>query len=193
MARRTVRHVRGRPRMSKVWVPTEAIRMTGNNTPGVGTFNYLLEINNLVAASDDIQVPFNFVTAGNTVGTSARDSIRAARDCTILAVSASVASEGVDTRVGYIGLGVGQPLIATSGPELLPRVIQSDAPGIWPYVSPMRPVGIGSTATANDIVYTADNLQKGRRRLSPGMVIYSSIFFQYDVAVQYRILFGVPE
>jgi len=160
--------------MSRAWVPFE--RINWPDTAARGENNMPLEIAGILASADDIQVPFDFITAGNT---AASLSVRVAKPCTILAVSVSA----VAFTVCYLALGASVPAYNTTGGaaygtpgrvDALPIFGISTAPGIWPYASPARPVGYEETDDNSRGIYGFDGLQRGKRKLSPGMVIYAS-------------------
>ena len=172
-------------RMDRVWVPFENVD-TGSGWSG-GSAVYPLEIQGLVAQAADLQAPFAFLTAGNTASAT---TVRASRNCTILAVSMSACGDGAAPAVGWIGIGVFPSMDGklTSAP----RVMAGEVPGIWPFCSPSRPAGGDDTGTP--ALYSFDTLQKGRRRVPAGYAIYASVNLTagFDqVVLQPRILFGV--
>jgi len=188
---RSSRHTATRPtRMRKVWVPFEQTSIIVSNRQG-GT-NEPIEINNVVAASTDIQVPFNFLTAGNTVGDQ---TTQIASPCTLLAVSLSAVMSETFGVTGFVGVGCAQ----TNGanPVDAPVVLASQVPGAFPYTSPIRPVGGESGSN----LYTVDTLQRGKRKLTPGMIVYLSMWLSQNgtsaenctMHVTPRILFGVHD
>lgn len=191
MPRRSYRsHVRGRGRMAKVWVPFERaeLQLTASK------FNAELEIEGLLADLADIQVPYNFLTAGNTAA-SQFGSVRAARACTILATSMSAVGKGDYESTMWLALGHSSGIVPTSSVTDLPAVFASNAPTAWPYCSPGRVQALDSSDQG---VFVFDTLQKGRRRMEPGDTIYLSMRTGAaasgpTILAQPRILFGVPE
>lgn len=185
---RVVRHVRGRGRQAKVWVPFEQTVLEFKT----GAFNTETEVEGLIAAKDDIQVPYNFITAGNTAA-SQFGSVRAARACTILAISMSAIGQTPAPDTLWLGVGVSSGIVPTAGVGDLPALMASNAPRAWPYVSPSHIQAWNGT----DLMLGFSTLQKGRRRLEPGDAIYHSCrsgsLTDKKITAQMRILFGVPE
>jgi len=188
---RSSRHTAARPtRMRKVWVPFEQTSLVVSNRQG--GINEPIEINNILAESTDIQVPFNFLTAGNTASDS---TTQIASPCTLLAVSMSAVMSAQYGVTGFVGVACAQTggTVPSSGPQIL----GSQVPGVFPYTSPIRPVGGESGSN----LYTIDTLQRGKRKLTPGMIVYLSMWLTQNgssasnttMHVTPRILFGVHD
>ena len=181
--------------MQKAWVPFEVVHLTTSSVEGVNVDNKPVEIQGITAARADIQAPFSFVTAGNTAD-GLDGTVRVARPCSILAVSAAAVGQVTtgtlsDPGVLWLGLGIMPYASATTpGVSDFPRLMASDAPGIWPYASPGRPV-YGNPSEA--VTYAFDPVQKGKRKLTPGWRIYAAAVGSasgFNVNVMFRVLFG---
>jgi len=188
---------RGRGRQTKVWVPFEATRSV--LTAGANSHDIDNEHMQIAGVPDSdrgsLQAPFSHLTSGDPDATNLEhQTARVARPCTILAVSCSSyidRSSSTPSALFWCGLGIIPSSASTTSIEDLPEVMSSQAPGIWPYVSPHGAAPSNSGFSV---------MQKGKRKLQPGWLLYTSVA-EYNpssandggsnVHVQFRVLFGL--
>lgn len=189
-----IRRRRSSNRQTKMWVPFDPNRstLTFSNTVHAARDNDTMQISGIARSGANLQAPFNFLTSGDNTATNLEgQTVRIARPCTILAVSCASYIDTTEEYTAWAGLGIIPSSGSTTTINDLPQVMSSEAPGIWPYVSP------NGAAPSNSGFAV---LQKGKRRLQPGWLLYTSVAgfalgseagSNIGVYTQFRVLFGL--